>query len=88
MCRFELFGKTFTQSCGLKVLSPLDKVSKNEKCSIATASLAWLISRPVITSPIVSATSVAQMKDMIAASDLKLSADSLGLLDQASDPRI
>lgn len=80
--------KQYVNDRGLKILSALDKVSKNEKCSIATASLAWLISRPVITAPIVSATSVTQMKDMIAASDLKLSADSLGILDQASDPGI
>jgi aryl-alcohol dehydrogenase-like predicted oxidoreductase len=70
---------------GMKILNALDQISKSENASITSVSLAWLMSRPIVTSPIVSATSVEQMKDLISATKLKLKEDSISLLSSASE---
>lgn len=69
---------------GVKILKALDQVSKAQRTSVTAVSLAWLMSRSIVTAAIVSATSREQMKDLIASTNLKLTSDSLALLDQAS----
>jgi aryl-alcohol dehydrogenase-like predicted oxidoreductase len=47
-------------------------------------SLAWLLARPGITAPIVSATNLDQLNDLIPSVELKLDRASIDLLDRAS----
>jgi aryl-alcohol dehydrogenase-like predicted oxidoreductase len=47
-------------------------------------ALAWLMQRKSITAPIVSATSLEQLKTLVAAPELKLDAESVAALDKAS----
>ena len=47
-------------------------------------ALAWLMARPSITAPIASATSLAQLEDLVAATRLKLDAEAIKQLDAAS----
>ena len=49
-------------------------------------ALAWLMARPSITAPIASATNLDQLKDLIAATELKLNEDSIDILNRASAP--
>ncbi len=69
---------------GLRILSALDDVAAAHKATPAQVALAWLIARPGITAPIVSATSVAQLKDVLAAAQLNLSEREVGQLEAAS----
>ncbi len=69
---------------GLRILTALDDVAAAHKAKPAQVALAWLIARPGITAPIVSATSVAQLKDVLAAAQLNLSERDVGQLDAAS----
>lgn len=69
---------------GLKILAALDEVSANHNTTPAAVALAWLIHRPSVTAPIVSATSVEQLESIIAAPDLDLGATDIGLLTSAS----
>jgi aryl-alcohol dehydrogenase-like predicted oxidoreductase len=46
--------------------------------------LAWLLANPAITAPIVSATKMDQLNDLIPAVELKLDRASVELLNQAS----
>jgi aryl-alcohol dehydrogenase-like predicted oxidoreductase len=71
---------------GLRVLSALDEVSKKLNSTPARVALAWLIARPSITAPIASATNLDQLKDLIAATELKLDEDSIEILNRASTP--
>lgn len=71
---------------GLRILTALDRVAKVYTATPAQIALAWLLSRPVVTAPIASATSVEQLCEIVAATKLSLNADDLRLLDQASDP--
>ena len=69
---------------GLRILSALDEVAKNLKATPAQVSLAWLIARPSVTAPIASATSLAQLNELMAATRLEMGADAIDLLDMAS----
>ena len=50
----------------------------------ATVALAWLLARPGITAPIASATSLEQLKALIASTELKLDPASIEALNKAS----
>jgi len=69
---------------GFKVLAALDEVSKTLNTTPATAALAWLIHRPSVTAPIVSATSIKQLDAIIKAPDLAITAHEIELLTQES----
>ncbi|MEJ2695812.1 MAG: aldo/keto reductase [Candidatus Sulfobium sp.] len=69
---------------GRRILAALDEVAKQYQSSPAAVSLAWLISRPGITAPIASATSVEQLRELVQSPELKLDGPSRELLDRAS----
>jgi aryl-alcohol dehydrogenase-like predicted oxidoreductase len=76
--------KKYLNERGFKILRALDQVAKKYNATPARVSLAWLIARPGITAPIVSATSLEQLHDLIASVELKLDRSSIELLDMAS----
>lgn len=51
---------------------------------MARVALAWLLHQPAVTSVIVGASRVEQLSDNIAAADVRLSAEDIALLDEAS----
>jgi aryl-alcohol dehydrogenase-like predicted oxidoreductase len=67
---------------GFRVLGALDRVSADLRATSAQVALAWLMGR--ITAPIASATSVAQLWELMEASRLQLTPEHVSLLDQAS----
>jgi aryl-alcohol dehydrogenase-like predicted oxidoreductase len=69
---------------GFRILAALDQVAESYDATPARVALAWLMSRPTVTAPIASATSLTQLHDLVAAAELKLDDDALALLDQAS----
>ncbi len=69
---------------GLKVLAGLDEGSRRTGHNHARLAIAWNMSRPGVTSPIVSATSLAQLEDIVQAARLTLDAATLEQLDKAS----
>ena len=73
----------FLNPKGRKILAALDQVAAAHKVNPAAVALAWLIARPSITAPIASASNVDQLKDFIAAAELKLSPGEIAQLDAA-----
>jgi aryl-alcohol dehydrogenase-like predicted oxidoreductase len=69
---------------GTAILAALDEVAAAHASTPASVALAWLMGRPGVTAPIASATSSAQLQALVAAARLKLDADSIKRLDQAS----
>ncbi len=69
---------------GLRILTALDDIAGGHGATAAQVAIAWLIARPGITAPIVSATSVEQLKDVLAAAQVTLSAQDVQQLDAAS----
>ena len=76
-----------TQVRDFRVVEALDQVAKQLHAAPTQVVLAWLIARPTITAPIASATSLAQLKELMSATKLKLDEASMGLLNRASDWR-
>jgi aryl-alcohol dehydrogenase-like predicted oxidoreductase len=70
---------------GFRILQALDQVAQKYSATPARVSLAWLLARPSITAPIVSATTLEQLNDLTASVELKLDQPSIQLLNQASD---
>lgn len=68
---------------GLRILAALDQVSAAHGATCAQVALAWLIAQPRVR-PIASATSLAQVEDLAAATRLKLTPADLATLDAAS----
>jgi len=76
--------KKFLNERGFAILAALDEISKELNATQAQVALAWLIARKGITAPIVSATNLDQLSDILKSVDLKLDAAAIGKLDSAS----
>jgi aryl-alcohol dehydrogenase-like predicted oxidoreductase len=76
--------KSYLNDKGMKVLSALDDVAAAHKASPAQVSLAWLMAKPTVAAPIASATSGAQLSEIMKATEVKLSAQDVARLDAAS----
>jgi len=71
---------------GMRIVAALDEVAERVGggATPARVAIAWLIHRPGITAPIVSATSERQFTELVEATRLELSAEDLRRLDEAS----
>lgn len=69
---------------GFKILAALDEVAEKLGTTQATVALSWLIHRPSVTAPIVSATSLEQLESIIKAPDLPITAHEIEFLTQES----
>ncbi len=76
-------GKYLTRA-GLRVLQALDAVAVEHDAPPATIALAWLLSKPNVVAPVVSASEADQVFDLVAATDVQLTRSQLTALDRAS----
>lgn len=76
--------KKYLDARGLRILAALDEAAMRRSATPAQVAIAWLIARPGITAPIVSATSVAQLEEILAAAHLRLTAEDIAALNAAS----
>jgi aryl-alcohol dehydrogenase-like predicted oxidoreductase len=76
--------KRYLDERGLRVLAGLDAVAARHCATTGQVALAWQMTRPAITAPIASATTLSQLADLVAAAHLQLSAADLAAIDTAS----
>ncbi|WP_256852068.1 aldo/keto reductase [Pantoea sp. Fr+CA_20] len=69
---------------GLRIVEALEDVAASHDASATQVALAWLIARPGITAPIVSATSLQQLDELVKATELMLSKQEIEELSRAS----
>ena len=69
---------------GLRILDALDDVAGRHGATPAQIALAWMLARPSITAPIVSATSLPQLADNLKAAEIKLNGEDTDALNEAS----
>jgi aryl-alcohol dehydrogenase-like predicted oxidoreductase len=69
---------------GFAILAAMDEVAAETGATLAQIALAWNAAQPGVTAPIASATSVAQVEELMGAVELVLSDDQLARLDAAS----
>jgi aryl-alcohol dehydrogenase-like predicted oxidoreductase len=69
---------------GLRILDALDAVAARHTAKPAQIALAWMMARPSITAPIVSATSLPQLSELLKATEIPLGKEDIAALDAAS----
>jgi aryl-alcohol dehydrogenase-like predicted oxidoreductase len=68
-----------------KILAMVEHIAKAHHSTVSQVSLAWLLNKPMITSPIIGSRTLEQLQDNLGALDLQLSSDDISHLDQVSD---
>jgi aryl-alcohol dehydrogenase-like predicted oxidoreductase len=76
--------KDYLNDRGFRVLAALDAAAKRQGATMGQIALAWLMAKPAITAPIVSATNLDQLRDLLKAPDVHLDAETVADLDRAS----
>ncbi|MEW6178733.1 MAG: aldo/keto reductase [Chloroflexota bacterium] len=76
-------SRYFTES-GWKTLDALDEIALQRGVSVSQVALAWLLTQPGITSPIIGPRSIEQLEDNLNAADLRLNDDEMSRLNEAS----
>lgn len=71
---------------GYEVVEILQEIAKARAATPAQAALAWLLSKPVVSSVIVGANNMAQLDENLGAANLELSAEELAKLDEITAP--
>src|SRR6266853_1112951 len=71
-----------TEEADKKVVDRLGEVAERRGIPRATLALAWMLSKPVITSPIVGATKPNHLTDAVAALQVKLAAEEIASLEE------
>ena len=74
----------YLEGKGLRVLNVLDEIAADAGVALATAALAWTKAQPGIIAALASATSLDQLRELIAAMHLNLSPGHIERLDAAS----
>jgi aryl-alcohol dehydrogenase-like predicted oxidoreductase len=69
-----------------KVVDRLGEIAATRGVPRAQVALAWLLSKPVVTSPIVGATKPNHLDDAVAAISLKLAPEEIAALEEPYTP--
>ncbi|KAF5363295.1 hypothetical protein D9756_001153 [Leucocoprinus leucothites] len=65
-----------------EIINRVEEIAKSKGVSMAQVSLAWVMSKPGVTAPIVGTTSLDNLKDLVGAVDVKLTAEEIAKLDE------
>ena len=76
--------KKYLDDRGLKILAALDDVAAQLGSTPGQVAIAWVMAQPAVVAPIASATSLAQLQDLVKAARLRLDPQVLARLNQAS----
>ncbi len=68
----------------MALLNALEKIGQARGKTISQVALAWLLSQPIITSPIIGANNVTQLNESLGAVGFRLSAEEMKTLDEMS----
>ena len=71
---------------GMSLIGVLSEISATHGVPVAAISLAWLLAQPTISAPLASATSVAQLNDLLKSVTVQLSEEDQARLAEASQP--
>jgi len=76
--------KQHMNDAGFAAIDALDAVATAHGATVAAAALAWELTRPAMTAPIIGANTPEQLADLLPASELQLTAEEIEALDAAS----
>ncbi len=79
-----LIQKLVDNDDAYNALDVMMEIANQNAVPIAQIALAWLLAKPVVTSPIIGTRSIEQLSALVGATELKLSADDLQRLDDGT----
>jgi len=77
-------AKTYMTDRGFRIVAALESVAERLHATPGQVAVAWVMTRPAIAAPIASGRTVEQVRDLLAATKLRLDAESLHTLETAS----
>ncbi len=81
------FAKTlYSADVDFQIISRLDEMSKEKGVPHAQLALAWMLSKPAVTSPIIGASKPGHLEDAVAALSVKLTEDEVRRLEELYQP--
>jgi aryl-alcohol dehydrogenase-like predicted oxidoreductase len=69
------------------IIDRIEEIAKKYSATNAQIALAWLYTKPYVVSPIVGASKIEQLYDMMGAMDIKLTEEEVKYLDEPYTPR-
>jgi aryl-alcohol dehydrogenase-like predicted oxidoreductase len=85
----DAFGKNlYTREDDLTIAKRVNEIAETHHLPNAQIALAWMLSKPAITSPIIGATKLNHLEDAVAAVSLKLTQDEITHLEETYQPHI
>jgi len=85
--RTDEFGKTlYSADNDFDIINHLAKVAAKRKLPEAQVALAWMLSKPYITAPIIGASKPGHLEDAVAALSVKLTPEDISLLEEPYRP--
>ncbi len=82
----DAFGKRLYSDEDLEIAQRVYEVAEARNLSMAQISLAWMLSKPVITAPIIGATKMDHLDDAAAAVSVQLTQTEMNRLEEAYQP--
>ena len=81
----DIYAERITQP-GIEVAQQLAKRAADKGCSLPQLAVAWVLHQPGITASIIGPRTLAHLKDLLPAADLRLDDDDLAFCDQLVEP--
>ncbi|MBY5787442.1 aldo/keto reductase [Rhizobium leguminosarum bv. viciae] len=83
----DRYNKSMYEKTGDRdVVEAVEAVAKARKTSMAQVAMAWVLQKPVVTSPIVGVSKMSHLEDAIAAVDFELTGDDVKALEAPYKP--
>jgi aryl-alcohol dehydrogenase-like predicted oxidoreductase len=83
----DLLYSTLTSDSDHAIIDAVGTVTAGRGVTRAQVALAWLRSKPVVSAPLVGASTIAQIDDAVAALQIELTTEELAALEQPYTPR-
>ena len=80
------FGKTLYRDEDREIVEVVSEIANNRNVAMAQVAMAWILSKPQVSSPIVGVTKLPQLNDAAAAVDLTLTKDEVNALEAKYQP--
>ena len=74
-------GKKYGHDRGFALIEQLDVIGRTHDKTVAQTALAWLLTNPVVTAPIIGANTAAQLADSLGAAGYRLAAEEMKSLN-------
>lgn len=76
--------KRYGNDAGWKVIDALEEISRGHSKTVAQTALAWQLTNPVVTAPIIGANTPEQLTDLLGASGYRLTPEEMKRLNDAT----